>query len=181
MEKEFIKIFGEINSSTFREVWDSVYNIINASIPPEEVIVVINSCGGDITESLAILDLLAILPDGFTTINLGMAKNYAAIIFLHGKKRVMADNARFHISTLEENSWDNSNSNSSRIYKKLEELFSTETSMPSDLIKTTIHSTRTLDLDTTECLEYTIATDEFNTANYATSLLKNQKMEIRYF
>lgn len=123
MEKEFIKIFGEINSSTFREVWNSVYNIINASVPPEEVIVVINSCGGNVTEFLAILDLLEILPDGFTTINLGIAKNYAALLFLHGKKRFMSDNAKFQISCLEENNLDHSNGDSKKINEKLEELF----------------------------------------------------------
>jgi len=177
MEKEFIKIFGEINHSTFRKVWDCVYNIINAPVPPEKVIVVINSCGGNITESLAILDLLEILPNGFITINLGIAKDYAAIIFLHGKKRFMSSNAKFQIYSLQGNELDNKPSfTSKKLFEKLKDLFSVETSMSEELIKTTIQSSQKLDFDTFDCLLHNIATDEFNTKNYASFLLKNEKI-----
>lgn len=74
-----------------------IADFIQASKDSEELVVHINSQGGDVDEGFAIHDLLTTSGKKITTIIEGMCASIATVVALAGTKREMTENATFFI------------------------------------------------------------------------------------
>lgn len=86
-----INVVGEINLYTYEKVLNSVMEG-NVS---EEILLVINSTGGNVRTAFAIYDLLKSLNVKITTIAIGNCCSVATVLFALGSERFIAKNARY--------------------------------------------------------------------------------------
>lgn len=174
-----IEIMGEIDNYTFRRVLNEVRDIAGKADEKKELIILINSTGGNVNEAFAIIDLLEMIPNPITTINIGRADSCAGILFIHGKERLMAKHAQFQFHTLSSTFEKTAvptvdiatyASNIQRLSKITRGFLLEKTKIPADLIESSLLSQSGTTLDLEECLEYGVATGVFDTSKL--SLLK---------
>lgn len=89
-----IKIWGIINSFTSNSVEDAISSLKDDN---EHILVLINSKGGTLNDSIVIYNLLKSVPNPITTLAIGNCESAAAIIFSAGKSRYIADDTNFMI------------------------------------------------------------------------------------
>ena len=77
-----IMINGEIDSQTYQTVLNTCINILETG-NTDDILVIINSNGGVVEDTNAIIDLLDIMPNRKTTVIVGRAESSAGILFLH--------------------------------------------------------------------------------------------------
>ncbi len=95
MEKMFFSIHGNVDSQVYEEFFSFVERVIKNKA--KEIVIIINSNGGEITYGLAIYDLLMALDIEITTIAVGKCRSIATVIFAAGKKRFITKNCYFLI------------------------------------------------------------------------------------
>ena len=93
MGKKLINVTGEIAKITYEGVLNQMKDI-NSN---DEVVLLINSCGGSVYHGFAIYDLLSLLPNTITTVTVGSCISIATILFSLGTKRYIAQNAEYMI------------------------------------------------------------------------------------
>lgn len=86
-----VYIFGNITAHPWREKERDAYSIVKelAEIETKHISVHINSCGGDVSEGLAIYNTLRNHKASVTTYCDGFACSAASVIFMAGDRRVM--------------------------------------------------------------------------------------------
>lgn len=177
--QNIIELVGEIDNYSFRRVLSEIRGIIEKSDEKREVIVLINSSGGNVNEALAIIDLLEMIPNPITTINIGRADSCSGIIFIHGNERLMAKHAQFQFHTLSTTFEKMAiptvdivthASNIQRLSRITQDFLLEKTKIPVDLIESSLRSQSGTTLFLKECLEYGIATGVFDASKL--SLLK---------
>lgn len=95
MEKKFFSIHGNVDSQVYEKFLSFVERVIKNKA--KEIVIIINSNGGEITYGLAIYDLLMALDIEITTIAVGKCRSIATVIFAAGKKRFITKNCYFLI------------------------------------------------------------------------------------
>jgi len=122
-KKATINLIGNVGSSPFddislRSVMLQIENVKDA----DEILININSPGGEVTEGFAIYNYLTGLPYNITTRGVGLVASIATVVFLAGKKRELYDNTQFLIH----NPWTYGEGDAATLEKKAEELRSIE-------------------------------------------------------
>ena len=181
--ENIIEIVGEIDNYTFRRVLNEVRAIAGKedekADEKKELIMLINSTGGNVNEAFAIIDLLEMIPNPIITINIGRADSCAGIIFIHGNERLMAKHAQFQFHTLSSNFEKGSistidlathTSNIQKLSNITQEFLLKKTKLPTDLIESSLRSYSGTTLYLEECLKYEVATGVFDASKL--SLLK---------
>lgn len=87
-----IFIDGEVNNWSYSASLQGVRDTLNYSGQFDDILVTINSCGGDIAEGFAIYDLLGSYGVPIKTVVIGQCCSAATIIFLAGKERLIYEN-----------------------------------------------------------------------------------------
>ncbi len=168
--KHILKINDEINDETFDAALDLILNCICTG-STGDIVLIIDSPGGDVAAMFSIIDLLNSVPNKVITINMGMAGSCASNLFVLGDKRYMTKHAKFFfhspaflaneallnlkalkddIKTLED------------ICAHFENSLTSRTSIPKDLIKEGIATSDGIVLNSDECIKYKV-TDEILT------------------
>lgn len=168
--KHILKINDEITDETFDSALDLILNCICTG-NTGDIILIIDSPGGNVAAMFSIIDLLNSVPNKVITVNMGMAGSCASNLFVLGDKRYMAKHAKFFfhspafltneallnlkvlkddIKTLED------------ICAHFENSLSSRTSIPKDLIKEGIATSDGIVLNSDECIKYKV-TDEILT------------------
>lgn len=93
MSRRLLKATGKITGETYEYILNQMKNIGQN----DEVVVLINSCGGSIYYGFAIYDLLSLLQNTITTVTVGSCISIATILFALGTKRYIAQNAEYMI------------------------------------------------------------------------------------
>jgi len=125
-KKATINIIGAIGSDSFSEnSLRSVMKQIEANEGADEIVININSPGGEVTEGFAIYNYLTSLDKNITTRGVGLVASIATVVFLAGKKRELYENTQFLIH----NPWTYGEGDASALEKKVEELRSIETQL----------------------------------------------------
>lgn len=92
MKKLKLAVYGEINLDTFcqlaKALSDSAGNF-------DEILLLINSTGGNATQAFAIYDMLRATKKVITTIALGNCMSAAPALFALGKKRYISQNTKY--------------------------------------------------------------------------------------
>lgn len=164
--KKIIKLMDEINNFTARVTTDTIIDAIENGYT-DEIIVLINSTGGNVNAELTILDLFESIPNKIITVNIGVAESCAATIFIHGDKRYMTKNARFmfHSPVVTVSSNESictkdlikETKELSRTTKQLKKFLSTRTNIPKELIKDGISTISGVTLFAADCIKYGVA------------------------
>lgn len=165
--KHIIKIMDEITNFTFKCVFDNVNDILKKGNFEDEIYVVIHSGGGEVDATFAILDLLESLPNNVFTVNMGIAKSCAGILFIHGKRRYMAKHANFmfhspatifkensHLGTV---SLEEQTNNLKFISNQLEYYLKEKTNIPEEIIKSGLSTDSGITYFANDCIKYNIA------------------------
>ena len=84
----------------------------------DEVVLVINSPGGDVVEGFAMHDYLANLPVKVTTVGVGRVASIATVVFLAGMERFISENTEFMI----QNPWTMAEGDADQLESRAEEL-----------------------------------------------------------
>lgn len=165
--KHIIRIMEEISHYTFRSTFETINGILEKGKFEDDIYILINSSGGDIDSTFAIIDFLESLPNEVYTINIGKAESCAASIFIHGKKRYMAKHAKFtfhspaYISQKDMNfptiSLEKKTQELKHISEGLEDFLKTQTNIPLELIKEGINSPEGITFYAEDCIGYNIA------------------------
>ena len=87
---------GEISSETMESVIQQLL-YLSRSRPAEEIILYINSPGGDVDSGLAIYDTIQLIKTPVHTVCVGMAASMGAILFLAGTHRSMLPHSHLMI------------------------------------------------------------------------------------
>lgn len=95
MEKKFFSINGDINTQVYEKFLKFVDDVIRSDT--KEVVIIIDSNGGEITYGFAIYDILMALDIEITTIAIGKCRSIATVIFAAGDKRLITNNCYFLI------------------------------------------------------------------------------------
>ncbi len=168
--KHILKINDEITDETFDAALDLILNCICTG-STGDIVLIIDSPGGDVAAMFSIIDLLNSVPNKVITINMGMAGSCASNLFVLGDKRYMTKHAKFFfhspaflaneallnlkalkddIKTLED------------ICAHFENSLTSRTSIPKELIKEGIATSDGIILNSDECIKYKV-TDEILT------------------
>lgn len=91
MNKCVIDITGEIQTSTYLHIINRIKDLKKE----DEIILLINSAGGDLYQGFAIYDILSILPNHINTIAVGYCDSTASILFSLGRKRYITINTEY--------------------------------------------------------------------------------------
>lgn len=118
-EKNELYIYGDITSIKWEDSDVSSFDLAQelAEISGD-LIVRINSCGGEISEGLAIYNLLKNYNGKVTTICDGFACSIASVIFMAGQERIMPTTSMLFIH----NAWTSTCGNSEELKKASEDL-----------------------------------------------------------
>ena len=95
MEKKFFSINGDINTQVYEKFLKFVDEIIRSDT--KEIVIIIDSNGGEITYGFAIYDILMALDIEITTVAIGKCCSIATVIFAAGNKRLITNNCYFLI------------------------------------------------------------------------------------
>lgn len=95
MEKKFFSINGDINTQVYKKFLKFVDEVIRSDT--KEIVIIINSNGGEITYGFAIYDILMALDIEITTVAIGKCCSIATVIFAAGNKRLITNNCYFLI------------------------------------------------------------------------------------
>lgn len=95
MEKKFFSINGDINTQVYEKFLKFVDEVIRSDT--KEIVIIINSNGGEITYGFAIYDILMALDIEITTVAIGKCCSIATVIFAAGNKRLITNNCYFLI------------------------------------------------------------------------------------
>ena len=95
MEKMFFSINGEVNSQVYEKFLKFVDEVIRSDT--KEIVIIIDSNGGEITYGFAIYDMLMALDIEITTVAIGKCRSIATVIFAAGNKRLITNNCYFLI------------------------------------------------------------------------------------
>lgn len=95
MEKKFFSINGDINTQVYEKFLKFVDEVIRSDT--KEIVIIIDSNGGEITYGFAIYDILMALNIEITTIAIGKCRSIATVIFAAGDKRLITNNCYFLI------------------------------------------------------------------------------------
>jgi len=87
-----IYIDGEVNNWSYSASLQGVRDTLSYSGQFDDILVTINSCGGDIAEGFAIYDLLGSYGVPIKTVVIGQCCSAATIIFLAGSERLIYEN-----------------------------------------------------------------------------------------
>lgn len=101
MEKMFFSINGGIDSQVYENFLRFIDEVVRTN--KREIVIIIDSNGGEITYGFAIYDLLMALDIGITTIAVGKCRSIATVIFAAGKKRFITKNCYFLIHGISAN------------------------------------------------------------------------------
>ena len=164
--KKIIRIIDEITNYTARNVLDSIIEIIESGYT-DEIIVLINSPGGNINAELSILDIFDSIPNKIITVNIGVAESCAGTIFIHGDKRYMAKNAKFlfhspllsisSIDSMPPKDFQKALQELNKTTKQLKKFLSSRTNIPKKLIKKGISMSSGVTLSANDCIKYGVA------------------------
>jgi ATP-dependent Clp protease protease subunit len=91
----FLTLAGEINQNTVCRIFSVIAGLIHDNF--KDIHFLIQSTGGIIGDGVAIFNFLSNVPINFTTYNIGHVASVATIIYLAGKKRIVAETATFMI------------------------------------------------------------------------------------
>lgn len=89
-----IKIWGSITEHTSSAVESVLSNIENDNEP---VMILLNSVGGNLSDTVAICNLLKAIPNPIITVCLGNCMSAAVMIFCAGHKRYIGKDTNFMI------------------------------------------------------------------------------------
>lgn len=118
-KKATVNIIGSIGSDIFAEnSLRSVMKQVESVADADEIVVNINSPGGEVTEGFAIYNYLVSQGKPVRTRGVGLVASIATVVFLAGKKRELYDNTQFLIH----NPWTYGEGDASTLEKKAEEL-----------------------------------------------------------
>ncbi len=160
-----IMINGEIDSQTYQTVLNTCINILETG-NTDDILVIINSNGGVVEDTNAIIDLLDIMPNRKTTVIVGRAESSAGILFLHGDRRLITKSSRFqfHMPSLQiQNACVNENDlnklldSLKRSSEAIKNSLLKYTRVPEDLINIGIHTSCGITFNADECVKYGIA------------------------
>lgn len=165
--KHIIRITDEITNFTFKCIFDNVDNILKNGNFKDDIYVVIHSIGGEVDATLAILDLFESIPNNVFTVNMGIAKSCAGILFIHGKRRYIARHANFMFhspatifkekSHLITTSLEEQTNNLKLISTQLEFFLKERTNIPEDIIKSGLNTNSGITYFADDCIKYNIA------------------------
>lgn len=168
--KHILKINDEINDETFDAALDLILNCICTG-STGDIVLIIDSPGGDVAAMFSIIDLLNSVPNKVITVNMGMAGSCASNLFVLGDKRYMAKHAKFFFHSpafLANGALLNLKALKDDI-KTLEDICShfenslfSKTFIPKELIKEGIATSDGIILNSDECIKYKV-TDEILT------------------
>lgn len=115
-----IYIFGYITSWEWLESDVSSYTLARAiqDLDVDEIIVHINSCGGEVAEGLAIHNSLKNHPAKIRTVCDGFACSAASVVFMSGTERVMNPASLLMIH----NAWTSVSGNAKELHKAADDL-----------------------------------------------------------
>lgn len=162
--KKIIDIFGDIGEYTFSSIFSDVKNMIKENYT-DDIIIIINSTGGNCDATFSIIDVLNLLPNKKIGVVIGNCQSCANIILLNCDKRYMTNNSNFMYhgvcNNFEKGKYDNtalSNilSESNRYTKKIYKLLSKKTNIPKETLKKVKHSSDCNYLNAKECLKYNV-------------------------
>lgn len=168
--KNIVKISGEINDEVFNKILELIVEITITN-NKGDIILIIDSPGGDVASMFSIIDLLNSIPNKIITINMGMAGSCASNLFVLGDKRYMAKHARFLFHSpaifasealLNLKHLKDEIKSLDDICTHFEDSLSTRTKIPKELIKEGISTSDGVILNSDECIKYGV-TDEILT------------------
>lgn len=168
--KHILKITGEIVDETFDTALELILDAISTG-SNGDIIVLIDSPGGDVASMFSIIDLFNSIPNKIITINMGMAGSCASNLFVLGDKRYMAKHARFLFHSpaifasdalLNLKHLKDEIKSLDDICAHFENSLSTRTKIPKELIKEGISTSDGVILNSDECIKYGV-TDEILT------------------
>lgn len=174
-----IKIWGDIGLQTSNIVETALSNV---NKPDEPILIMINSPGGNISDSIAICNMLKAIPNPIITLTLGYCASAAVMIFLCGSSRYISNDISFMIHqpysilpNVTPNYSDSQKLTSGlkrflNIYKKY---IVTNTSIPKEKLDIAFKEGKDLYLTHKECIKYKIATNLFTTWD---NLYKKEKI-----
>lgn len=115
-----VDIFGDITSWPWLESDVSNYNLSKAieGLDVDEIIVNINSYGGEVAEGIAIYNMLKNHTAKVTTHCVGMACSMASVIFMAGDERIMDDASLLMIH----NAWTRASGNAYELRRQADDL-----------------------------------------------------------
>lgn len=93
--KKFFSINGDISTQVYEKFLKFVDEVIRSDT--KEIVIIIDSNGGEITYGFAIYDILMALDIEITTIAIGKCRSIATVIFAAGDKRLITNNCYFLI------------------------------------------------------------------------------------
>ena len=96
MQERKIFITEEVNSVTCSELIKQLM-FLETDQPGKEIMLYINSPGGDVHSGLAVYDCINLISSPVTTICIGTSASMGAILFVSGKKRLMLPHSRIMI------------------------------------------------------------------------------------
>lgn len=162
--KKIIEIINEISNYTFSSIYKEIKEIIKNKYK-DEILIVINSTGGDCDQAFAILDLLNMIPNKKIGITIGKCYSAANIIFLNCDEKYMTEHAVFMyhgVSVgLDENQYDIDNlknhlMNLEYRSNRMNSLLSKKTKIPSEILEKSKYSSNNNFLFADDCLKYGI-------------------------
>ncbi len=163
-----IKIWGNISPKTSYIVEQAIYDLESETEP---IVVLLNSEGGFLADTVAIINLLKSVPNPIYTIALGNCISAAAMLFSIGQKRYVGDDLCYmiHQPYLPQVI---GNINHSKLTKKigllkkdldlyLKYVTSNGACIPDDKLNEVKSLGNDLFLTSNECIKYKIATNKF--------------------
>lgn len=174
-----IKVWGVINMQTSAVVESAVSALKDDK---EHILLMLNSVGGTLSDSIAIRNLLDSVPNPITTVALGNCCSAAAMLFAAGNHRYVGKDITYMIHQPYVPTIDNQNLYKAKIKeKKLEQYseiykrgFSEGTKIPQTTLKS-FEKGEDLYLQDDQCLKYKIATHLFKGYN---DLYKNENINL---
>jgi ATP-dependent Clp endopeptidase proteolytic subunit ClpP len=163
-KKATVNIIGSIGSDAFsdnslRSIMKQVENVPDAT----EILVNINSPGGEVSEGFAIYNYLTSQNIPVTTRGVGLVASIATVVFLAGRKRELYENSQFLIH----NPWTYGEGDANTLEKKAEELrlienqlldfYSNHTGTDKDVLRDLMNSDKIISSSTANELKF--ATD----------------------
>ncbi len=162
-----IKLWDVIGPQASSLVENAIFNLKDSKEP---VIVLLNTPGGFLNESIAICDLLNSIPNPVITVILGLCASAGAMIFSCGKSRYISQHSSYMIHQPMTSSLDkysnladleytkNSLKESLKLYKSY---IIKDTQIPKDKLNYAFKQGNDLYINANNCKKYKIATNIF--------------------
>lgn len=164
-----IKVWGIINMQTSSIFESAIFSLKDDNEP---ILILINSVGGNIGDTIAIRNLIKSVPNPIITVALGNCISAASMIFSLGNSRYIGKDTNYmiHQPYMPYNTNINYNKaiSSKNVLKKDLEVYrnsilSDDVKIPKDISDRVFKKGEDLYLSTKDCLKYNIATNKFTT------------------